>query len=179
MNFIQLIHKKTYERIVHVIRRHTITFIPIALLFIALILVPPIVDWMGQNLWPDFFTSASLYPLLVLFLSVYYLSLCLFFYSYFIDFYLDILIITNDRLVDIDQKGLFARSVAEIELYQIQDITSQVEGFFPSIFNYGQLIIQTASAVPRVIVHNVPNPHLLRQELLDLAAIDKKYHQNN
>ncbi len=179
MNFIQLIHKKTYERIVHVVRRHTITFIPIALLFITLILVPPIVDWMGQNLWPEFFASPTLYPLLVLFLSIYYLSLCLFFYSYFIDFYLDILIVTNDRLVDIDQKGLFARSIAEIELYQIQDITSEVEGFFPSVFNYGNLIIQTASAVPRVIMYNVPGPHLLRQELLDLAAIDKKYHQNN
>ena len=116
-------------------------------------------------------------PLLILFASTYYLSICLFFYGYFIDFYLDILIVTNDRLLDIEQKGVFARSMAEIELYQIQDITSEVEGFFPSLFNYGNMIIQTASAIPRVIMHNIPNPHALRQELLDLAAEDKKYHQ--
>jgi len=179
MDFIRLIHKKSFESILHITRRHYITFVPIAFLFIILILVPLVVYWLINQLYPGFLINDPYYQLVILFVSLYYLSLCLFFYSYFIDFYLDILIVTNDRLVDIDQRGLFARTISEVELFQIQDITSEVEGFFPSLFGYGNLVIQTASAIPKVIVHDIPNPHALRQELLDLAAADKKYHREN
>jgi len=179
MDFIRLIHKKNFEKILHITRRHYVTFVPVVFLFILLILVPIGVYWLISQLYPNLLIQQPYYQLLVLFISLYYLSLCIFFYSYFIDFYLDILIVTNDRLVDIDQKGLFARTVCEIELYQIQDVTSEVEGFFPSLFGYGNLVIQTASAIPKLLVHNIPFPHSLRQELLDLADEDKKYHRDN
>ena len=179
MDFIRLIHKKSFEKILHIVRRHYITFVPIAVLFMLLILVPVGVYWLISQMFPDLLINPPNYQLLILFISLYYLSLCIFFYSYFIDFYLDIMIITNDRLVDIEQKGLFARTISEVELYQIQDVTSEVEGFFPTLFGYGNLIIQTASAIPKVTMHDIPNPHTLRQELLDLAAEDKKHHEGN
>lgn len=179
MNLIQFIHKKSYEQILHVVRRHYITFVPIGFLFLILILVPLTVYFLISSLFPNLLINEIIFPILILFTSLYYLSICLFFYGYFIDFYLDILIVTNDRIVDIDQRGIFARSISEVELYQIQDVTSEVNGFFPSLFGYGNLTIQTAGAVPKVKMNNIPKPHSLRQELLDLAAIDKKYHQQN
>ena len=82
------------------------------------------------NIFPTLLESAVALPLLMLSASVYYLSVTLFIYSYFVTFYLDLVIITNDRMVDIEQSSLFARTIAEVDLYQIQDATSEVKGFF-------------------------------------------------
>ena len=126
--------------------------------------------------YPDILIHEIYFPLGVLLFSTYYLSICLFFYSYFVAFYLDMWVITNDRMVDIRQITLFARSVAELDLYQIQDATSEVKGVFPSLFDYGNVAIQTAGAHAQFMLLNVPHPHQLREMILDLAAEDKKYH---
>jgi membrane protein YdbS with pleckstrin-like domain len=109
-------------------------------------------------------------------MSIYLLSVAIFFYSSFVIFYLDMLVITNDRLLDIEQKNLFARSISEADLYQIQDVSSEVVGVFASLFNYGNLTIQTAGAVLKFSVSNVHDPDGLRQEILELAEADRKFH---
>lgn len=177
MSLVEIIHKKFYEKILYVVRHHYVTFFPSIALFIALILTPFGAFFLINANYANILSDPIWFPILVLVGSIYYLSICLFFYGYFIDFYLDILVITNDRLVDINQNGLLARTIAEFDLYQIQDVTSEVDGLFPSIFNYGNLTIQTAGAIPKAIIKNIPDPHRLRQVILDLAAEDKKYHQ--
>ena len=81
-------------------------------------------------------------------------------------------------MVDIDQITLFARKIAEVDLYQIQDASSEVKGFWGTLFNYGHVNIQTAGSIPKFSMENVPRPHQLRRTILDLAAEDKKYHRN-
>jgi len=176
MSLSSLIHIKPYEKIIHALRRHPLTFLPTILLFLALILVPIALYIMISNMFPDLLAGPISYPLLVLFGSIYCLSLCLFFYTYFVDFYLDMWVITNDRLIDIEQTGLFARTIAEVDLYQIQDVTSDIRGLFPTIFNYGTISLQTAGTIPKFIFYNIPRPHKLREEILALASEDKKFH---
>jgi hypothetical protein len=176
MNLIDFIHKKSYERIIKTVRRSPVTFIPYVLIFLILALVPAGVFWLINTMFPALLYGNTSYPAMILFGSTYYLCICLFFYSYFVAFYLDIWIITNDRLVDVRQISLFAKSISELDLYQIQDATSEVEGFFPSIFNYGTVTLQTAGSIPKFIIYDTPHPHELRQLLLDLASEDKRYH---
>ncbi len=176
MNLIEFIHKKSYEQIIKTVRRSPVTFIPYVAVFIILAAMPVGVFWLINTMFPTLISGNIFYPIMVLFGSTYYLCICLFFYSYFVAFYLDMWVITNDRLVDIRQISLFAKSISELDLYQIQDATSEIEGFFPSIFNYGTLTLQTAGPVPKFIIHNTPNPHELRQLLLDLSSADKRYH---
>ena len=176
MNLYRLVRPKSYERLVRAISRHPITFVPHVLLFIVFLLVPAAVYFLMSGMSSTLLESQTILPLLILLASVYYLSVMLFFYTYFVTFHLDIWIITNDRLLDIEQKTLFARTIAEVDLYQIQDVTSEVKGFFPSLFNYGNVILQTAGPVPRFTLKNVADPHRLRETILDLAAEDKRYH---
>lgn len=178
MTLENIFHIKPYEKTIYVLRRHYITFVPYILIFIILMLVPIALYWLVGGMFPNFFNGAVAYPLSVLFASIYYLSLYLFFFSYFVEFYLDMWIITNDRLVDIKQISLFARTIAEVDLYQIQDVSSDVRGFFPSLFNYGNVTLQTAGPVPKFILYNVHRPHALRQALIELSSEDKKYHSN-
>jgi len=176
MNLISFIRKKAYERVVGTIRRHPITFLLFIAGFIGLCIVPFVIGWMMPELLPNLFKGSLTFPISVLGASVYYLMVIIFFYSYFVTFYLDMWIVTNDRLVDVRQVSLFARTIAELDLYQIQDATSDVRGFWHTLFNFGNVTLQTAGSVPRFIIKDVPRPHDVRQMLLDLAAEDKRYH---
>ncbi len=178
MTLSSLIKQKSYEKIVLTARRHPITFAPYIIFFLLLLAVPFGLYWLVNNSsLNSYWQSSAGYALAVLAASIYYLSCLLFFYTYFVTFHLDMWIVTNDRLLDMEQKSLFSRIISELDLYQIQDATSEVSGFFPSLFNYGSLSLQTAGAVDRFIFKNVANPNKLRQLILDLAAEDKKYHE--
>lgn len=174
MSFV--IRQKSYEKIIHTLRRHWVTFVPTTLLFLVLLSVPVVLYFMFKTLFPGFFDGPVAAPLARLFASAYYLGLIMFFYTQFTIFYLDMWIVTNDRIVDIEQLGLFYRTVSELDLFRIQDVTTTVHGFFASLFHYGDVDIKTASVNISIIFKNVPHPDALRQELLDLADEDAKFH---
>ncbi|HOX60517.1 MAG TPA: PH domain-containing protein [Candidatus Magasanikbacteria bacterium] len=173
-----LIKQKDYEKVLFVLRRHPITFVPQIILFIILLSVPFVMYFLFQNLYTNFFNNTILEPISVLVASAYYLGVLLFFYGQFIDFYLDLWIVTNDRVVDIEQKGLFARTISEVDLYRIQDVTTEIHGFIGTIFNYGDVIIKTASNNSEVVFIDVADPNFLRHKLIEMSQEDRKYHSN-
>jgi len=93
------------------------------------------------------------------------------FYSYF-TWERDKYIITDQRIVDIDQITLFTRSQKEATFDKIQDVTSEVRGFWGSVFNYGNVIIQTAGE-NSLTLSDVANPEQIQKIIFDLAQ-DKK-----
>lgn len=173
------IHQKPYEKIEFMLRKHLIVMMPPFLLFMVLLIVPYGLKLLFESIYPEMFLNTVMYAVAMLVASIYYLSVGLFFYTYFVTFYLDLLIVTNDRLIHIEQHGLFARSISELDLYKIQDATSEVNGFFASVFRYGTIQIQTAGAVDKFTGNYIPHPEHLRQRLLDLAEIDRKHHHQN
>ncbi|MBU0545709.1 PH domain-containing protein [Patescibacteria group bacterium] len=179
MNINSFIHRKPYETKLIIARRHFITFVPTFFLFILLMLVPVGIFFLFNNIGTFMAESAVARTIIVLLVSGYLLSVIIFFFSFFIEFYLDVTIVTNDRMVDIEQGSLFARTVAEVDLYQIQDATSEVKGIFPSIFHYGTVTVQTAGTVPKFVMEDVPQPHKMRQILLDFSSDDKRYHNTS
>lgn len=180
MSLSSLIKQKSYEKIIIVRRRHPITFVPYIIFFLILLTAPFGVYWLVSNSsLNQFFQNQTGFIVSILAASLYYLSCYLFFYTNFVTFHLDLWIVTNDRLLDISQTGLFHRTVAELDLYQIQDASSEVNGFFPSLFNYGNISLQTAGEIPKFTFKNVSNPNQLREQVLQLAAEDKKFHEQH
>lgn len=175
MKLSAFIHQKSYEHIECQLRKHPVVLVPPLLLFLLLLAVPFVAQAIVVSVWPALLTSQTFLPLLILLGSIYFLSIGLFFFTYFVTFYLDLLIITNDRLLHIEQHGLFSRTVAELDLCNIQDATSEVHGFFSSLFRFGTLHIQTAGAGNQFIIKHIPNPEKLRQTILDLADKDRLY----
>jgi uncharacterized membrane protein YdbT with pleckstrin-like domain len=86
---------------------------------------------------------------------------------------LDVWIITDDRIVDIEQYGILAKSITEVELHRIQDVTTHVHGIFPTLFHYGNVVIKTASDTKDIIFRNVPFPNKIRGELIKLSRQDR------
>lgn len=85
------------------------------------------------------------------------------FFIVWTDYYLDILMLTNKRIIDIEQKGLFSREISTFRLDRIQDVTVKVNGVIPTFFNFGDIHIQTAGEVPEISVKSIPDPHKVRE----------------
>lgn len=152
------------------LRRHPITFIAKIFLCILLFALPFLLSPILEAPLDDPYWG----PALTLLGSAYVLLVTVFFHALFIDYYLDIWVVTNDRIIDIHQSGLFKRTVAELDLKQVQDVTSQTVGLFGTFFNYGNVSIQTAGAKQKFDFQNVAKPHEIRGELLKLAELDAK-----
>jgi len=172
-----LIKQKTYETIKYFLRQHPLLFVPTVAMFAVLACIPVAVYFLISTLFPDLIVSTPIQAVGILGASIYYLSIYLFFYSQFIEFYLDIWIVTNDRIVDIEQQGLFARTISELDLYRIQDVTTEVNGFFATMLHFGNVIIKTASSTTHIVFRNVSHPNEIRQALIQLAEEDRKHHQ--
>lgn len=85
-----------------------------------------------------------------------------------IDYYLDVWIITDQRIVNIEQKGLFLRAASELQLSKIQDVTTDVVGLIPTVLNYGDVFVQTAGEKERFRFRQVPDPYALKGLIMEL-----------
>jgi membrane protein YdbS with pleckstrin-like domain len=173
----KLIQQKSYERIEYVLRRHPLTFVPNVLMFLVLLAVPFALSLLLSSAFPDLFADAVIYPMIVLAIAGYLLLTTLFFYTQFVDYYLDIWIVTNDRVIDIEQFGLFSRSITEIDLFRLQDVTTDIHGVFATFFKYGNVTLTTASSNPNIVFRNISNPNQIRNDLISLSHEDRRYHK--
>lgn len=102
------------------------------------------------------------------FTTVYSMFLILALLLIWIIYYLNIQVITNVRIVDIDQQGLFSHTVSELHIENIEDVTSETTGILGTIFNYGSVFVQTAGTKERFEFESVPNPASIEKMILDL-----------
>lgn len=105
--------------------------------------------------------SAIVYYLWIIFWIAYIL------YEYY-HWYRDKFIITDHRIIDIDQRGMFSRRVSEIELDRVQNVTYAVAGFFPTLFNFGTVTIQSAGNNELTLKH-IADPATHQREITILV----------
>jgi uncharacterized membrane protein YdbT with pleckstrin-like domain len=86
-----------------------------------------------------------------------------------IDYYFDVWIITSERIVNIEQRGLFTRRISELRFSRIQDVTSAVNGLLPTILNFGDVFVQTAAEEERFTFRQVGDPFAVKDEIMSLA----------
>lgn len=75
-------------------------------------------------------------------------------------------IITNQRVIRIEQVSLFNRQISEAELDRIQEISTEIKGPIHTLFNFGTVKIQTASSTGKVDLVDVTNPYDIQQEIV-------------
>jgi len=80
----------------------------------------------------------------------------------------DLFIITNHRIINIDQSGFFTRRVSEAELENIQNVTYVIKGPIRSLLNFGDIEVSTAGNTPGLVFRNVENPHFVQERIVEL-----------
>lgn len=154
-----LIELKSEEQVHLITRQHVIFFFLkafLASLVLSLILI------MGTTLAAV--TSVSLvinaYWLIAYFLSG---AVLLVFAIQTHNYYLSKQIVTNNRIIDYDQRGLFKAEINETFLVNLENINVVQTTIWQTLFNFGSVDVQTAGqrteiATSGVVFENIPKP---------------------
>ena len=162
------------EKIIKIIRKDALVLAGRLLLTAILVGLPAAVGFIMLNIYPNLLEGEISYPLIVLATSGYALFIWLFMFFSFIDYYLDVWLITSERIIDIKQEGFFSRTVSETKLSEIQDVTSELKGFLRFVFHCGDVYVQTAAEQQRCSFIQVPGPEAIRDTIIKL--IEEKKH---
>jgi hypothetical protein len=143
--------KKSQEKVLLILRAHPITnvgWLLIAFLFFFLPLV-----------FGDFLPLLNLTMNQELFIvSFYYAILFSYLLGNFYFWYFNLGVVTNRKIVDVDANNLLNTSTTATTISKVEEIEKKSLGLVSSIFNYGNVYVQTAGEVPNIEFLRVPDP---------------------
>ena len=163
------------EKVLKVVRRDLFILFKTVVMFIFLCVLPLAVGVAVLYGKVELLDNEIFKSLLILGVSAYYLFIWLFLFFGFIDYFLDVWIITSERIINIEQDGFFARTISEQKLTHIEDVTSETKGIMSTFLKFGYLYVQTAAEKERFIFKDVPDPDGLRDMIMKLTEGNKRY----
>jgi hypothetical protein len=155
------------ERIHLIFRQHWIILFMRLFFWIVMALVYLGIDYVSLT-YAAQYLSPEYMPLVEVLKIAYVMFLALGLFMILVLYYLNTNIITNERIVDIDQPSLLHHTISELHLNQIEDVTAEVHGLLENFFDYGNVYIQTAGETQRFVFHSAPNPTKITKLILDL-----------
>lgn len=155
------------EKVVLFLRKHWITNIPWMLMTAVMFLVP------------SFTSNLSIFAtipdnFMFIFILIWYLISTAYFLESFLTWFFNVYIVTDERIVDIDFFNLIYKEVSDANIDKIQDVTYKMGGVVRTLFNYGDVLIQTASEVPNFEFLAVPKPDKVAKVLQDLRIEEQQ-----
>lgn len=82
---------------------------------------------------------------------------------YWIAWYYSVFIVTDQRFIQITQKGLFHKSNIDMGLNQIQSINYEIPGFQATLLGFGTLLVQTYMG--DLLIHDVHKPAKIQKKM--------------
>ncbi len=151
------------EEVILLLRQHPIVNLGWVLTAILMLMVPALWELMPFGWMPERFQ--------VMTMVLWYLLVLAFVLEKFLNWYFNVYIVTDERIVDIDFEGLIYRNLSVTQLNNIQDVTFRQAGVGAAMFNYGDVFIQTAAEQREFDFARVPQParvveilYMLQQE---------------
>ena len=92
----------------------------------------------------------------------------------FLTWFFNVYLVTDERIIDIDFYNLIYKEVSDANIDKIQDVTYKMGGVVRTLFNYGDVLIQTASEVPNFEFLAVPMPDKVARVLQDLRIEEEQ-----
>ncbi|MDD5438471.1 MAG: PH domain-containing protein [Patescibacteria group bacterium] len=164
------------EKIIGLYRRHPITILGLIIVFCIFIILPLAAYLSLKIFGQTYFQNQQLMALFVMGGGLFFLFVVMFLYQHFIDYWLDMWIVTDQRIINIEQNGLFSRTTSELRLYRVQDVTAKVDGFVRSMLDFGMVYVQTAGEKEYFTFEDVSHPNQISKKILELAELDRKEH---
>lgn len=139
------------EKLLLLLRRHFVTNISWILISIALFIIP-----FFYNLFPLFdFLPKQYLPIILI---GWYLLIVAFIFENFLLWFYNIYIVTDERIIDVDFYNILYKEISDAKIDKIQDISYNQNGFIQAIFNYGDILIQTAAEKTQFVFEKIPHP---------------------
>lgn len=138
---------------------------PILLFFMAILAFPEISETLGKAKFNE----------LIAFLGASWLLLVwIMFFISWTDHYLDVLVVTDKRLIDVEQRGLFRRDVATVPINNIEDVKIEVNGVIATILKFGDLHVQTAGLSKELVIREIKSPAKVKEVIMSAYHSETK-----
>lgn len=165
-------HLNPGESVVLFMRKHPI-IIWRSMVWLVIAGLIPLAGWIfiiTQTVWGE--DPENIWRLVALMVvSIFYLLWSRQLFLLWLNYYLDVWMVTTDRILYIDQKGVFERFVSELRLARIQDVTTHTKGFLQTMLHFGNIHVQTAAETEPFIFEDVPHPEVVTQEISRLQHV--------
>lgn len=115
------------------------------------------------------FTHSSNPPTMTFFYLSFLVSLGiggLLFFPDWMSWHYSVFVVTNQRFIQITQKGFFHRSVVDMGLNQIQMVNYEISGLQETLLGFGTIMMQTF--VGDLIIHYIHHPQKIQKHLLEI-----------
>ncbi len=149
---------KADERVLMLKRRHITSLLPSLLLSLVLIVIP-------------FFLLFTLFAWgllgVVLFFAAVLLGLILAIRTLLL-WDSNVFLLTNIRLIYVDQRGVFTRLVSEMAMASIQDVAWAKSGLIEALFRVGSVTVRTSSNATALTIKRISQPQAVHELINDL-----------
>lgn len=98
------------------------------------------------------------FPTLWLFWIVWLSVGVVWYFFKFLEWYFDCLLITTSGVVDIERRGIFDNVAKRIDYNTIDGISYTIQGFLPTLFNYGDIVIDKMGSGVHINLKDAANP---------------------
>lgn len=159
--------QKEGENISLLIRKHWVTDVKSGAIVLLIGFFPTLVClFIAKALWQT--QSTQVFWGFVMGFIVYLLFISLITYIHWLNDELDIIVVTDRRVISHEQIDLFHRQVSETNVTQIEDVKGVEKGLFQNLLHYGTLEIMTSSNDVFFTLNYVDRPYENARKLLDL-----------
>lgn len=126
------------EEVVLLLRQHPVVNVGWVISAIVMLVLP--------GLW-ELIPNISVMPARFVFFTMlfWYLLVTAFVIEKFLNWYFNVYIVTDDRIVDIDFWGLLYKNMTVVRLESIEEVNYTQAGGLAAMFNLGDIYIQTAA----------------------------------
>lgn len=161
------------EKILLVIRRHWIAFVYLGVYALAFLISSIFLIYLHTT------TLASVVPgdIFWVVMVAYAMFFSIFLYVQWLNSELDMFIITNERVIGLDQISFLDRAVSECSLDRVQEINPQTKGLLSNMLNFGRLTIHTASEFSHFDMELAPDCLNHARQILNICQDYKAGHK--
>ncbi len=154
------------EEVLLRVRRHWFVLFGSIFSVVVAVLLPLVAFVFVKRNLPDLLFSIEGGKYLLVFLySIWLIFWWTFLFMRWTDYYLDVWYVTNKRIVDIEQRGVFYREVTTLRLEKVQDITVEIPGIVATLLNFGDIHVQTAGENRSIIIGHAKDPERVKRQI--------------
>lgn len=162
MEDIEFNGQKEGEKVILAVKQSAIIFVPAFLKILTLWLLVLLIYKFSFDVTWSFYNHLVTYSFFIALIWSLYIFLIVF-YTWSNTVYL----LTNQRIISVDQKSWFSRVISEARLENILFISHKVEGPLQTMLNFGSIHIRASGVVEEEIVfRNINNPYDVQQEIV-------------
>ena len=165
--------KESAEKTLVVLYRHWFMLFLDVIIFCLLFILP----FASYFLVNESLLRLGLNDIFWLLIGIYLIFWWLGIFYRIIMYLMDTWIVTDHRILNNEQHGFFNRTLSEMSIGKIQDVSVRLYGVIPTFLNFGDVEIQTAGTEAKFTFKQIPNPQKIKELVMQVHREFTLQHQ--